>query len=535
MNTATIIIIAIVAAISAALGYFFSRSKTGSDISRLQLENDLQQQKATDIETKNTEQQKTIDELKSVFTESKTDLALAQQQLESIQTQHQLLQKEYADVQGKCSQLLTSLSEEKSQSSSSQASLSAEQNRANKLHTELEAVRAELKQTRQEMSALKEENAELRTSQQEKEVGFKKQLAQFEEQKETLKKEFKIVANEIFEAKGKTFSETSKESLNALLNPFREQMTAFKAKVEDIHHKDTQQQSEMKNELKNLQKMNQEITEEAHNLATALKGKNKMQGNWGEMILENVLDRSGLVLDKDYKREVSFNTEEGRSRPDAIVYLPDNKHLIIDAKVSLNAYTRYVNAEDELEREQALKEHITAFGDRIKELSDRNYYDLPGLNSPDMVFMFVPIESAFVEALKGDEMLFQRALEQNVLVATPTTLLTSLNIVRQLWRFEDQNKNTAELAEKASKVYDKLNGFLTSMDKVGSSLDKAKETYDKAYGQLYMGRGNLIKQASEFKKLGVSVKADLPAELVDKADMELIGHDEEGDDIIPDK
>ncbi|NOX09796.1 MAG: DNA recombination protein RmuC [Gammaproteobacteria bacterium] len=507
------------------MGYFISRSKANAELARLQLDADLKQQQLAELESNKTEQQQTIDALKTELTDSKTNLALAKQQLESIQSQYKEVQEKHADAQGKCNQLLTSLSEQKSVSSSTQASLNAEKDRANKLNTALEAAHSELKQARQEAGKLTAENAELRTSQQEKEAGFKKQLAQFEEQKETLKKEFRIVANEIFEAKGKTFTETSKESLSALLNPFREQMTAFKAKVEDIHHKDTQQQSEMKTELKNLQKMNQEITEEAHNLATALKGKNKMQGNWGEMILENVLDRSGLVLDKDYKREVSFNTAEGRSRPDAIVYLPDNKHLVIDAKVSLNAYTRYVNAEDELEREQALKEHIAAFGDRIKELSDRNYYDLPGLNSPDMVFMFVPIESAFVEALKGDEMLFQKALEQNVLVATPTTLLTSLNIVRQLWRFEDQNKNTAELAEKAGKMYDKLNGFLVSMKTVGSSLDKAKETYDKAYGQLYTGRGNLIKQANEFKNLGVSVKAELPQELVDKAELELIGHD----------
>ena len=368
---------------------------------------------------------------------------------------------------------------------------------------------------------LQTENAELKTRQEERDKHFVQQLKQLDEQKDILKKEFENLANKVLENKGKVLSEHHKQSIDGLLTPFRQQMNDFKQKVEDIHHKDTQQQVQLRTELQQLQALNKQMTEEAHQLATALKGQKKMQGNWGELILENVLDRSGLQRGKDYEREVSFTTEEGRSRPDVIVYLPEQKHLVIDAKVSLNAYTRYVNAEDIVEREQALKEHVNALSERIRELADRNYFELPGLNSPEMVFMFIPIESAFVEALKADEALFQKALEKNVLVATPTTLLTSLNIVRQLWRFEDQNRHTAELAEKAGKVYDKLNGFLISMESLGKSLEKARDSYDKAYGQLYSGRGNLIKQASDFKKLGVAVKNEIAQNLVDKAELEL--------------
>jgi DNA recombination protein RmuC len=189
--------------------------------------------------------------------------------------------------------------------------------------------------------------------------------------------------------------------------------------------------------------------------------------------------------------------------------------------VSLNAYTRYVNATEELERAQALKEHVTAVGSRIQELSGRNYFSLPGLNTPEMVFMFIPIESAFVEALKADETLFQKAIELNVLVATPTTLLTSLNIVRQLWRFEEQNAHTAELADRAGKVYKKLVTFLGSMDNVGKQLEKAKESYTAAMGQLITGKGNLITQAQEFERLGVSIQTKLPEELVAKAVLEI--------------
>lgn len=376
-------------------------------------------------------------------------------------------------------------------------------------------------QLQQRNSVLQSENTELRTRQQEKELHYASQLAQFEQQKLELNKAFENLANRIFEAKTKSFSESSRQSLDDLLKPFRQQIVDFRQKIEDIHHKETEQQAQLRSELGHLKELNQQITEEAHQLATALKGQKKSQGNWGELILENVLDRCGLQVDKDYKREVSFNTDSGRQRPDVIVYLPENKHLVIDAKVSLNAYTRYINSEDGVEGGQALKEHVAAVADRIKELSDRHYFELPGLNSPEIVFMFIPIESAFVEALRADESLFQKALEQNVLVATPTTLLTSLNIVRQLWRFEDQNRHTAELAEKAGKMYDKLNTFLGSMERVGRSLDSAKDSYEKAFGQLYSGRGNLIKQASEFKKLGVSVKAELPEGLVDRAELEL--------------
>ena len=192
--------------------------------------------------------------------------------------------------------------------------------------------------------------------------------------------------------------------------------------MQDIHHRETTQQGELFKELASLKELNQKITTEAHELSTALRGQKKLQGNWGELVLENVLDRSGLQLGKDYQREVSITTEQGRQRPDAIVFLPQGKHLIIDAKVSLNAYTRYINAEHEMERAQALKEHVQAVAGRIKELADRDYYKLPGLNSPEMVFMFIPIESAFVEALKADETLFTQAIENNVLVATPTAV-----------------------------------------------------------------------------------------------------------------
>lgn len=379
----------------------------------------------------------------------------------------------------------------------------------------------ELERARETLADQRTKYAELSVSLDEREKSYERQVESFEEQKRLLAEQFKLMANDILEAKTKTLQENSKESLSAVMHPFQKFMDDFKKEVHDIHHRETTQQGELRQELSALKELNQQITQEAHELSTALRGQKKLQGNWGELILENVLDRSGLQLGLDYRREVSFNTDEGRQRPDAIVYLPQDKHLIIDAKVSLSAYTRFVNAEDDVTRNEALKSHVQAFRDRITELADRDYDKLEELNSPEVVFMFVPIESAFIEALKGDEELFQMAIQRNILVATPTTLLTSLNIVRQLWRFEDQNKHTAALAHKADLVFRKLNTFLSSFENIRKSIDRASDAYMKAENQLVSGRGNLVKQVSDFKQLAPAIKAELPSYFTDKADLEI--------------
>lgn len=379
----------------------------------------------------------------------------------------------------------------------------------------------DLRQQQQQYQQLKEKYDRLTVVLQERQQQFQAQLNLLQDNKQQLKQEFELLANDILQRKGAEFTRQSQHNLQQLLQPLQADMKGFRDKVEAIHTEELKQRSELKTELVNLQKLNFAITDQAERLTNALQGQKKTQGNWGELMLENVLENSGLRAGIDFQREVSFQTEEGRRRPDVIVYLPQQKHLVIDAKTSLSAYTRFVNAEHDAERELALAEHCQAVKDRIHELADRNYYQLAGLHSPEVVFMFIPIESAYVEALKHEPQLYQRALERNVLVATPTTLLTSLNIVRQLWRFEDQNKHSAELAHRAEKFYTKLTGFLESMQGVGKQLDKAKESYDKAFGQLYSGKGNLIKQAAEFKELGVAVKTELAADLLEKARLEL--------------
>ncbi len=420
-----------------------------------------------------------LNDLNDHFQDSATQNALAHQQI-----QH--LQQSFSDIQ----QQNNKLTHHNDQ-------LSSELNKAQSLAQQLQVL------------------------QQQERKHHDEKLQQLENSRLQLKKEFEILAQQILKSTQQEFTQSSREGMENFLQPFRQQISDFNLKVETIHTNDLKQREELKTELKNLQKLNLQMTEEAHQLSTALKGQKKTQGNWGELILENVLDRSGLQLDKDYKREVSINTQDGRKRPDVIVYLPDEKHLIIDSKVSLNAYTRYVNAETDIDRAQALKEHILALSSRIKELSDKNYFELPGLKSPEMVFMFVPIESAFVEAIRADENLFQLAIDKQVLVTTPTTLLTSLNIVRQLWRFEDQNKYSARLAEEASKVYNQLRLFLESMDALGKQLDKSRQTYDLALKQFISGKGNLVKRVEDFQKLGVSVQKEMPPEMLEKARLEL--------------
>ncbi len=402
-----------------------------------------------------------------------------------------------------------------------EAELAAGKEYLNDVKSRLGELTEKLEKREADFLELKEKHDRLETSLEEKELHFRQQLKLLLESKEELKLEFKELAAEIFDSSGKKLKELNKESIANLLSPVEKEMKGFRESVESLSKRDSIQRAELKTEVINLQKLNQKITEEAHNLTTALQGQKKKQGNWGEMILENVLDSSGLRLGSDYKREVSFSTEEGRLRPDAIVYLPGGRHIVIDAKTSLTAYTEFVNAEDQIQAKAALSRHAKAVSDRIKELAGKDYFKINELNTPEVVIMFIPIESAYVEALKSDPDIFQKALLNNVLVATPTTLLTTLNIVKQLWRFEEQTKHTKELASRAEKFYDKLRVFLESMTEIGRQIDKTQTIYNRALGQLVNGKGNLVKKAAEFKDLGVSVTKQLPVGLVEKANLEL--------------
>ncbi len=467
------------------------------------------------------ETRETVDELAADKQQAEKEQALNEQRMDATQREMERVQGQLDDLSQRYEDNQQALNRSVADGRAQASRIESLDARIADYQSRLERAENALEQERREHSTLHRQHEALKSTLEERERNFKEQLALVNDSRDQLKKEFENLANEILEKKGKAFSELSEKNITGLLQPIQNEMKGFREKVETLHTQETEQRASLKTELQQLQKLNRDITDQASKLTDALRGQKKVQGNWGELMLANVLDSAGLQLGRDYVREESFRTEDGRRRPDVLVYLPQGKHLVIDAKTSLNAYTDYVNAEDDVTRQQSLSQHAAAVGDRITELADKAYYQLPGLNSPEVVIMFIPIESAYVEALKQDEKLFQRAIENNVLVATPTTLLTSLNIVRQLWQFEDRSKHSEELARRAESFHNKLRNFLESMEDVGKKLDTARGSYDKAMGQLVTGKGNLIKQADDFRSLGVSVKKELPTELVERARMEL--------------
>ncbi|WP_445012033.1 DNA recombination protein RmuC [Vreelandella stevensii] len=467
----------------------------------------------------------TVSDLKSALSDRDSRLESSENSLQQtkgrLEASESKRQQESADYQQRLATLQKELAQIRETFGSTQSELKGTSDNLREARAQRDKAQEAFHEVQEAHHALRKTHGELLTRVEEKEAQFARQLQWMEDSKKQLKVEFENLANELLDQKGKAFSSLSERNLTELLKPFQTEIKGFRDKVESLHTQETEQRASLRTELRHLQDLNKDITDQAAQLTQALKGQKKVQGNWGELMLENVLDSAGLRPGDDYQRERSFDTEEGKRRPDAVIYLPQGRHLVIDAKTSLNAYLEYVNAEDDLSRQHALAEHTKAVSSRITELADKHYYDLPGLNSPEVVVMFIPIESAYVEAVRYDSTLYQRAIENNVLVATPITLLTSLNIVSQLWRFENQSKHSAELATRAERFYNKLSSFVESMQDVGKKLDGARGSYDKALGQLVNGRGNLIKQAHEFKELGVSVRRELPADILERAKLEI--------------
>nr|WP_092022088.1 DNA recombination protein RmuC [Marinobacter zhejiangensis] len=387
------------------------------------------------------------------------------------------------------------------------------QQRYERLSTELSDVRI----------ALKESEVTL-----EKELrGAREKLELLEHNRDALKQEFENLANKIFEQKHERFSQQARTSIDTLLNPFRDQLQDFRKRVEDVYTTETKDRQALRSEIKSLQELNRQITEEAANLTRALKGDKKIQGNWGELILERVLERSGLRKGIEYETQGSYRDADGSLlRPDVIVHLPDQRNLVVDSKVSLVAYQQWINEEDETIRGEALKAHVEAVRNHIRTLSEKDYSQLNGLHSPDFVLLFMPIEPAFVAAFQQDENLFAEAFERKIIVVTPTTLLATLRTIENIWRYERQSQNARRIAERAGAVYDKLRVFVEAMEKMGSQLQTVQGTYDSAMNTLTRGRGNLISQASRFVELGVRVKKELPKSILDQAEVDA-GDDEQ--------
>ena len=347
-------------------------------------------------------------------------------------------------------------------------------------------------------------------------------LSLLEEAREELRLQFESLAHRIFEEKSEKFGSQSRERLEAILQPFHHQLTAFKKEIGDIYANDTRERTSLKDEILRLRDLNRQISTEAVNLTRALKGDKKIQGNWGEMVLERVLEQSGLRRGQEYDCQESLRDRDSRLfRPDVVVHLPEGRDIVIDSKVSLVSWERYVGAEEEPARQRALSELAAAVRDHLTSLGGKNYSDLEGIRSLDFVIMFMPIEAAFVAAMQQDERLFDEAFRRGIIVTTPTTLLATLRTVENIWRYEHQSRNAQEIARRAGLIHDKLCSFVEDMEKIGRQLGSCHHTYEAAMAKLSQGRGNLIAQAGQLTELGVKARKEISRVVIDKTDLEL--------------
>ena len=330
---------------------------------------------------------------------------------------------------------------------------------------------------------------------------------------------FENIANKILDKKSSKFTQKNKENLELLLEPLDKDIRNFRKKIEEMHEKDISQHASLKEFLKNLQVTQNKLSQEAQNLTTALKGDTKKQGDWGEFILERTLEASGLVKGVEFSMQQSFD----HKRPDAIIYLPENKSIIVDSKVSLTAYERYISSENDAHQRQSIKEHLISVKKHVDELSKKDYSSIEQINSPDFVLLFIPIEPAFGLALREDKELYQYAFDRKIVLVTSTTLMATIKTVANLWKLEKQNKNANDIANRAGLLYDKFVGFIKNLDEIGDSLQKANAAHEKAIRKLSVGSGNLLGQVSKLQKLGVRADDNSLSQFNQKNQIENIG------------
>ena len=423
--------------------------------------------------------------------------------------------KNTSDFEKKALQQTISKSEQTIEALKIEASKNIEVLRNSK-NVELEALRSEKSKLEIELT---KKNTEF-TGIEEKLKENKKEVERLQEK---FSKEFENLANKILEEKSTKFKEQNKENLDQILNPLKEKIQSFEKKVEDTNKESIHRNSALNEQIKGLKDLNLQMSKEAINLTKALKGDSKTQGNWGELILERVLEKSGLEKGREYDLEKSFATEsEGKTRlrPDVIINLPDNRKMVIDSKVSLTAYEQYVNAEDETLRSGFLKEHLNSLQRHVEQLSAKKYEDLHQIESPDFVLLFIPIEPAFAIALEADNQLYNKAFEKNIVIVTPSTLLATLRTIDSMWQNEKQQKNSIEIARQAANLYDQFVNLTEDLLKVGNQLKTVQGSYDGTMKKL-TGRGNLITKVENLKKLGIKQSKQINPKLVERADESL--------------
>jgi DNA recombination protein RmuC len=380
---------------------------------------------------------------------------------------------------------------------------------------EINAQSGQLEKLIEEKASLGRENTRLNTELKEEVRRSDERLKVLNDTRKEMQVQFENLANQIFAEKTKAFADQSKANLATILTPFKEKIAEFEKKVTDIYTTEGKERHSLIKEVQRLQELNQKIGEDAENLTRALKGDTKTQGTWGEIILERILEESGLRKGIEYDSQGGFRDTEGKLlKPDVIVHLPDEKDIIIDSKVSLVAYEKYMRSETDGERELAVKEHLISINGHLKGLESKKYDELPGVKSLDFVLMFVPIESAFMLAIDKDSEIFRKAFDQNIMIVSPSTLLVTLRTIQNIWRYEHQNKNALEIADKAGSLYDKFVGFVADLEKIGDQIDNSRKAYEGAHNKLTSGKGNLISKAQTLIDLGVKSRKQLPASVL---------------------
>lgn len=367
----------------------------------------------------------------------------------------------------------------------------------------LEALQQQLMDAQKSISAGQAENANL--------------LKRLEEEKQRLdevnaqmKKEFENLANSILENKVQRFTSINQEKLSEIIAPFKEKIAEFERKVDLTNKEQNEGRAALFERLKSLEELNKSLSTEALNLTQALRGDNKAAGDWGEMVLERILQDSGLSEGTHYKLQESFSGDNGRQRPDAVIYLPDEKNLIIDSKVSLKAYSDWAGATDDTERERYRKEHFSSVKNHMTGLASKKYTDIEGLSTPDFIIMFIPNDAAFMLALQHDRTLYDQAYKQRITIVGPSNLMAVMMTIDHLWKQENQRKNMLEIADRGAALLDKFSGFIESMDEIGTRLGQAEKAYTEAKSRLYTGAGNLVGQATKLRDLGVKARKQLP-------------------------
>ena len=388
-----------------------------------------------------------------------------------------------------------------------------------------ESLSADLAELKPELSSEREKNQDLSNELTRVNTEYKNLETKLSEQKDELNKlnekfalEFKNLANEIFEEKSKKFTAQNKVNIQDVLSPLKDKIGEFQKRVEDTNKEGAERSTKLSEQIKHLSELNKQITKEAENLTKALKGDSKTQGNWGEVILERILEKSGLEKGREYHAQASETGEDGkRYQPDVVIMLPEEKHIIVDSKVSLTAYERFTSASDETEKALQLKLHIGSIKSHMKGLSEKNYQNLYGLDGLDFVFLFIPIEPAFMLAVQQEPELFNEAYTKNIVIISPTTLMATLRTIASIWKQEYQSKNALEIARQSGALYDKFVAFTEDLLKVGDNLTTTKKNYDSALNKLVEGKDNLIKKTEKIKKLGAKTSKQFNETLINKS------------------